>query len=83
MQHLYPDHKNEQTPSASLTIKAPKKFVGESMQSLNLFKKHHVYCIGIEKNNQIIPMDPEQTIQEGERLIIAGYNKDLEKISKL
>ena len=64
-------------------IKAPKKFVGESMQSLNLFKKHHVYCIGIEKNNQIIPMDPEQTIQEGERLIIAGYNKDLEKISKL
>ncbi len=65
-------------------ILAPKKFIGQTMQSLSLFKKYNVYCIGIEKDiNQIIPMDPEHVIQEGERLIVAGYNKDLEKITKL
>ena len=65
-------------------ILAPKKFIGQTMQSLNLFTKHKVYCIGIEKSvDQIVPMEPEHVIQEGERLIVAGYNKDLEKITKL
>ncbi len=69
--------------SISLIV-APKKFIGQTMQSLSLFKKYNVYCIGIEKDiNQIIPMEPEHVVQEGERLIVAGYNKDLEKITKL
>ncbi len=65
-------------------IVAPKLFVGKTMQSLNLFRKYKVYCIGItEGDDTIIPLAPDRAIEENDRLIVAGYNKDLEKITKL
>ncbi len=65
-------------------IMAPKNFIGQTMQSLNLFKRYQIYCIGIKENDEkIISIDPTYEIKEHDRLIFAGENKDLEKIAKL
>ncbi len=65
-------------------IVAPKAFVGKTMQSLNLYRKYKVYCIGIsEGNEKIIPLAPDRAIKESDRLIVAGYNEDLEIVTKL
>ena len=51
---------------------------------LNLFKKYHVYCIGIKKDGeQIETIDPGHEIQEGDRLVFTGYNDDLEKMERI
>ncbi len=65
-------------------IVAPKSFVGKTVQFIQLFKKYNVYCIGLKKSNDtIIPILPDQEIKSGDRLIVAGYNSDLEQLTKL
>lgn len=65
-------------------IIAPKSFVGKTIQELDVFKKYSVYCIGFtEGDDSIIPLSPTRVIAKEDRLIVAGDNKDLEKIARL
>jgi trk system potassium uptake protein TrkA len=64
-------------------IKAPASFIGQSVKKLNLYKNYHVYCIGVKKNEEISCMAPDYVIQEHDKLVFSGTNKDLEKITKL
>ena len=65
-------------------IRAPHSFVGKTIQELNLPDKYTVHCVGIEENaNTITPVDKSYSIKQGDRLIVAGNNSDLEKLTKL
>ena len=64
-------------------IVAPNNFVGEEISDLKLFKKYQVYCIAKVEGEKINPIGPDYEIAENDKLIFAGYNNDLEKITKL
>jgi trk system potassium uptake protein TrkA len=72
------------TPEFSISqIVAPKKFVGKTINELNLFHHYRVHCIGIRQDDVIISLDPEYVIADGAKLMFSGKNENLEKIAKL
>ena len=65
-------------------IVAPKTFIGKKLSELGLFAKYSVHCFGRkEEEEKVISMDPEYVIEDHDKLIFAGNNKNLEKIAKL
>ncbi len=65
-------------------IIAPTQFVNQKVEDLDLFKRHQVYCIGIRKSDEkAVPVSPDHIIQQNDRLIFAGDNKNLEALAKL
>lgn len=61
----------------------PQRFVGKTFGSLHLPEIYHVQCIGRKREDMIIPIDPDYTIEEDDILVLAGLHKDLAKIAKL
>ena len=43
----------------------------------------YVRSIGIKEGETITSLDPEYVIQEQDKILLAGHNKNLEKITKL
>lgn len=64
-------------------VAAPSKFVDKSIESLKLFEKYEIYCIGLKKNEQITPVDQDYIIKAGDRLVCAGNIDKLLSASKL
>ncbi|KKP35483.1 MAG: TrkA-N domain protein [candidate division TM6 bacterium GW2011_GWF2_32_72] len=64
-------------------IKAPKKFIGKAISELHLFENYSAICIGLKKENEIIPIDPNYIIQKDDNLSFAGSKKSLEEIADL
>lgn len=64
-------------------ITSPSTFVGKSIEELNHFKKYHVSCIGIMKDEKISPLSDDYKIEENDTLIFAGNNKDLAALARL
>jgi len=64
-------------------IVAPKDFIGEKVIDLDLFQSYNVRCVGRREEEKIIALDPMYIIEEDDKLIFAGTNKDLEAIAKL
>lgn len=62
---------------------APKQFIDKTIEELNLYGAYHVHCIGIQKGEDIIGVGPDYQVQENDRLILSGSNKQLEMIAKL
>ena len=69
--------------SVSLIV-APQVFIGKTIDSLNLYDNYNVRCVGIRHDDEkISPIDSSHVVETQDRLIFAGYNKDLERIAKL
>lgn len=64
-------------------IIAPKSFVGKKISELDLYKKFNVHCFGRKEEETIMNIDPEHVVEDHDKLILTGNNKDLEKITKL
>ncbi len=64
-------------------IAAPKKFIGETLKKLDLFRLYGAHCIGLKKEDKIIPVSYDYIVKEGDRLLFAGNNEKLEAIAKL
>lgn len=64
-------------------IVAPRIFIGKRIQELDLFNTYNVHCIGHKEEEKIIPVGPEYIIKELDKLLFAGPNKNLEKLTKL
>jgi len=64
-------------------IVAPAAFVGKSASEINFIKNYNVNFIGIKDDDQTITLDMDHLIEEGDKLIFSGDNKDLEKIAKM
>lgn len=64
-------------------ITAPDTFVGKTIQSIDMYHTYHVHCIGLKEADKITPIDPEYVIQQGDKMICAGMNKQLGRVAKL
>lgn len=64
-------------------IIAPVRYVGKSLQQVNLYKNYAVICIGIKKEEAIVPVNSDYIIQPKDRLIVAGNNDDLKRLTRL
>lgn len=61
----------------------PFKFVGKKVSELRLYENYGVHYIGIKEGEIITSLDPDYVIQEQDKILLAGHNKNLEKITKL
>lgn len=64
-------------------LTAPERFIGQTLKELALPDTYNINCIGHRVNNEIIPLEEEQIITEGDLLIISGNPRDIAKIVKL
>jgi trk/ktr system potassium uptake protein len=64
-------------------IHVPNDFIGKTLDELNLFKRFNVTCLGVKKDEEIIPINKDYIIEENDNLIFAGKNNDLEELLKL
>ncbi len=62
---------------------APKKLVGKKIRDLNLFENYGIYCIGIDRADEIVSSNPDHVIMAQDKLVFSGEKEDLEKITKL
>lgn len=69
--------------SSIAKITAPESFIGKTVQNLDLKKKFRVMCVGVQKGDVIIPIDPTYTILEGDQLVFLGENDYLEALARL
>jgi trk system potassium uptake protein len=69
--------------SISSLKKAPAAFLGKTIETLDLYNQYAVYCIGIKEDDSIKIIPPDHVVQQGNKLIFAGHNRDLELINKL
>jgi trk system potassium uptake protein TrkA len=63
-------------------ITAPKKFVGKTVQELDLFTNYQVHCIGLKKGETITSLEPSYILNAQDKLICAGNKDNLELVSK-
>ncbi len=64
-------------------IHAPQHFVGKTIKKIALYDNYHVMCIGIRKDNEIVPVNNDYQIAKDDQLILGGSNKDLANITRL
>lgn len=66
-----------------INIVAPEEFIGKTIGELNLFEEYEVHCFGKKEEEKIIPIGHDYVIKELDKLMLAGPNKNLEKLAKL
>ena len=64
-------------------IIAPDIFINKTIEQLNLYESYNVHCIGKKENDKITLIGPDYIIKTLDKLVLAGTNKDLEKLTKL
>ncbi len=64
---------------------APKKFINKQISALKLRENYKVFFIGIRKqeDEEVHIANSDYVIQEGDKLIFAGHNGNLEVVAKL
>src|ERR1700722_1325569 len=55
----------------------PLKFVGKKVSDLDLYENYGLHYIGIKEGDTIISLDPDYVIQEQDKILLAGHNKNL------
>ena len=64
-------------------IISPAAFVGKTPTEIDFIKNYNVNLIGIKIDDQTITLDMSKPIEENDKLIFSGDNKDLDKIAKM
>lgn len=72
------------TPEFGLSqLTAPAKFVGKPLSALNLYENYQITCIGVKKDDEIMPIAPEYIIQKNDKLVLAGQTGNLTVLAKM
>lgn len=64
-------------------ITAPTKFIGYTIKDLQLPNAYNIICIGRKVGDDIVLIEEDHTVREGNILICAGSIKDIAKVAKL
>ena len=71
-----------------IEIAAPKDFVGKNLKQLNVRTKYRLNIVAIKRKDEkgketvnVVPL-AEEKIREGDMLLVAGANEDIEKLKK-
>ena len=61
-------------------IQVPDDWVGKSIGTLDIRKKHKVNVIGIKEGGKVrLTISPDTVLEAGETMLVFGNNKDLQK----
>lgn len=72
------------TKNYSITqITTPGAFIGKKLSSLHILHDYDVTCLGLKKEDDVVPIEPDYILEELDVLVLAGHNKDLEEIAQL
>lgn len=66
-----------------IQIPTPTKFVGKTVTSLKLYEKYQSRCIGVKKDEEIVPVGSDYTLNTGETIVLAGTLNKLMTLVKL
>lgn len=71
-----------------IEIEPPKDFIGKTLKSLSIRSKYKLNIVAIKRKDKsgedtvnVVPM-AEEIISEGDMLLVAGANEDIEKLKK-
>ena len=71
-----------------IEITPPKDFIGKTLKQLNVRAQHRLNIVAIKRKNEsgedavnVVPV-AEDKIREGDMLLVAGANEDIEKLKK-
>jgi trk system potassium uptake protein TrkA len=64
-------------------IPAPASFSESTVESLKLFERYEVHCIGLKRGDDFSPISPNHVIQENDVLMLVGKESDLKKVARL
>lgn len=64
-------------------LHAPARFIGRTLDRLDFEDGYHVHCLGKKDQDTILPLSTTYVIEEGDTLVFAGENRDLEKLAKI
>lgn len=68
---------------AIFEISLPKGWAGNSIEELNVRKKHKVNIIAVKVGEELKPMPgPEYIFSEGEHIVVIGKSNDVEKLTE-
>jgi len=62
-------------------ILAPEQVVGKSIRDVAFYEQHSIRCIGIQHDEEVVPVGHDYVIKTGDKLVCAGHNSDLEKFA--
>lgn len=63
-------------------VMAPRHLISKSINSIDFFTTYKVHCIGIKKEKTVLDSSLDYVIEAGDKLILAGTNKSLERFAK-
>ncbi|MEX2438179.1 MAG: TrkA family potassium uptake protein [Candidatus Babeliales bacterium] len=63
-------------------ITSPEEYMGKTVQELKLYEQYAITFLGVMKNDSIEQVPADYVIEEGNKLVCAGSNKSLSKITK-
>ena len=71
-----------------IEISPPKDFIGKTLKQLNVREKYRLNIVAVKRKDKngeetvnVVPLAEEQ-VQEGDMLLVAGSNEDVEKLTK-
>jgi trk system potassium uptake protein TrkA len=64
-------------------IIAPEIFINKTIGELDLLEEYNVHCLGKKEEEKIVSLDSSYIIKQFDKLVLAGPNKNLEKLAKL
>ena len=71
-------------PNFSISqISAPRSFIGKTLKDINPYATYHLLCIGRKVEDEVTILTENDTIGQGDMLIFAGANEQLEHIAQL
>lgn len=63
--------------------RAPERFIGKTLEMLDLLGHYHIQCMGRKLDNEVEVLEAGYVIQEDDILLFAGSNKELARIASL
>jgi trk system potassium uptake protein len=62
-------------------MKAPRGFIGKTINELNLRKSRHVTCVAVKKGEELVLTNLDYVILENDELVFVGTDKNLASLA--
>lgn len=69
---------------AMVEVSVPSGWVGQTIEEIGIRKKYSINIMGIKKNGKLeLSLLPDMVLEEGETMLVIGWNKDLQKCFRI
>lgn len=64
-------------------VDTPERFIGKTINEINFYSNYKVRCVGIKKDEEMYPADPQYKLVADDKLMLAGDKDDINRIARL